>query len=185
MPMTYTEEQQKQRVERKAKRFWVVLILAFFALDISIAAIAISMAAGDPSFRSIPGYGNRAVAWDERQALKDAWDKHQWTTTIDRVPGSTNQIVISIKNSDQSPVTGCKGHAKLFHFTRVAQQVRGELSEVEPGRYLVNVDVAKPGLWNIELNLETADHVACSYEQTLQWSDAIPIPIAKNHGTPE
>ena len=55
------------------------MILGFFAIDLAIAAIAITMAAGDPSFRSIPGYGERAVAWDERQALRDAWQQKKVT----------------------------------------------------------------------------------------------------------
>ncbi len=53
--------------EAGSRRFWITLILGFFAIDITIAVVAITMAAGDPSFRSIPGFGKRSVQWSERQ----------------------------------------------------------------------------------------------------------------------
>ena len=40
--------------EAGSRRFWITVILGFFAIDITIAVVAITMAAGDPSFRSIP-----------------------------------------------------------------------------------------------------------------------------------
>ena len=71
--------------ERNSKWFWVCVICGFFAIDFSIAAIAISMAAGDPSFRSSPGYGERAVAWDVRQKRKEGSSKLGWEIDLQRV----------------------------------------------------------------------------------------------------
>lgn len=163
-------ENEVKRTERKSKRFWVFLIVGFFAMDFAIAAIAITMAAGDPSFRSIPGYGERAVAWDERQALNDAWLNKKWNIEIRRSDAQSDSLELVITTSANEPVTGCSGEVKLFHYTRVAKQQTATISEQTPGHYIAKVDVAKPGLWSVELNLVTADQEHCWYEQVLDLS---------------
>ena len=165
-------ERDYQRVETKARSFWVLMILGFFAIDLSIAVIAITMAVADPSFRSIPGYGERAVAWDERRALNDAWQKQNWHIEVNRVGSHSDAIELVVTDADDRPVTGCIGSVNLFHFTRVAQQVIGKLNEVAAGRYRAKVDVAKPGLWNLELDLIASDGKHYFFEQHLEWNDS-------------
>ena len=176
-------ERDSKRLERNSRTFWILMILGFFAIDLSIAAIAITMAAGDPSFRSIPGYGARAVAWDERRALKVAWQKQEWQIAIDRVGDISNTIEIAITKANHEPVSGCKGSVTLFHYTRVAQQVVGVLSEIEPGRYRANVDVARSGLWNLELDVTTPDGSCCSYERCIEWNEFQTKALSEQRAT--
>jgi nitrogen fixation protein FixH len=161
-------ENKASRLERRSKSFWVMLILGFFGMDLTIAAIAISMAAADPSFRSIPGYGERAVAWDERQQLKAAWSNKNWKIEIMRPNAQHDGIRLSIRNQQDEPVSGYTGHVSLFHYTRVATQVRGSLHELSPGCYEAEVDVRKPGLWNLEVELTSPDNEHLWYEQSLE-----------------
>jgi nitrogen fixation protein FixH len=166
-----------KRSESRSRRFWVVLILAFFGLDISIAIIAISMAAGDPSFRSIPGFGARAVAWDERRALKENLQNRRWKLDVQRSFPDADAIEIQIVSEANEPITGCSGTVCVFHFTRVALQTRAELKEVEPGRYTAAVNVSKPGMWNVELDLIAPDQQRCWYENAFDWSPSVAVPI--------
>jgi hypothetical protein len=69
--------------EKNSRRFWVLFVLGFFAIDLTIAVIAISMAAGDPSFRSIPGFGERSVHWDERQQKQKLLEELGWSIELD------------------------------------------------------------------------------------------------------
>ena len=39
-------ERDSKRLERNSRTFWILMILGFFAIDLSIAAIAITMAVG-------------------------------------------------------------------------------------------------------------------------------------------
>jgi len=172
-------ERNTKRTERNSRTFWILMILGFFAIDLAIAAIAITMAAGDPSFRSIPGYGERAVAWDERQALRDAWQNKQWHIAIQRVGNRLDALEIAITDRNNAPVSGCIGSVRLFHYTRVAQQVAATFSEIDPGRYQAKVDVAKPGLWSFELELTSPDGQRCSYEQAIEWNE--PTEVAPRH----
>ena len=160
---------QIDKSERKSKRFWVCIIFGFFAMDFTIAAIAISMAAGDPSFRSIPGYGERAVAWDIRRERKAASQKLGWQVTVQRAEPHRDAIDIWILDAEGRPVTGCTGTVQLFHFTRVAEQMRCELMELEPGWYQAKIDVSKPGRWHMDLELHASGHRDFWDERTLDW----------------
>jgi nitrogen fixation protein FixH len=157
------------RQERKSRRFWVLLIFGFFSLDIAIAVIAISMAAGDPSFRSIPGFGERAVAWDQRQSLKEAWNKQGWKIDIARVLPSMDAVEIVLKDSAGKPVSGCTGSVTMFHYTRVATQWKAAITEAQPGLYLAKIDVSKPGMWSLEIDMVTEDQEKCWFEKSFDW----------------
>ncbi len=138
-------------------------------MDFSIAAIAISMAAGDPSFRSIPGYGERAVAWDVRQKRKEDSRKLGWKIDLQRVEPLRDAIEMRIVNAENAPVTGCTGSLRLFHFTRVAEQFQSQLSEIEPGLYRAKVNVAKLGRWQLELKIHADGNQHFWDERTLDW----------------
>lgn len=157
--------------ERKSRRFWVLVIVGFFSLDIVIAIIAISMAAGDPSFRSIPGFGERAVAWDQRQALKEVWEKQGWTAQVSRAGSKMQEIELVLQTADGQPVVGCQGSMTMFHYTRVAVQLKSPLVEREPGRYRASIEATKPGMWNMEVDLLTPNQETCWYEQSFDWPD--------------
>jgi len=164
--------------ENSARRFWTSLICGFFAIDFTIAAIAITMAAGDPSFRSIPGYGERAVAWDVRQERKRISKDLGWKVELSRVEPGRDAIQVVVRDAANEPVTACKGSVRMFHFTRVAEQLRGEFTEIEPGVYRVSIDVAKPGRWQMELEIHADGNRNYWDEQTLNWFDASDVGSA-------
>ena len=157
--------------ERSAMRFWTCVICGFFAIDFAVAAIAISMVAGDPSFRSIPGYGERAVAWDVRQEGKRTSKELGWSVRLKRVEPSRDAIEVVVKDAANEPVIGGRGAVRMFHFTRVAEQMRGELVEIEPGVYRATIDVSKPGRWQMDLELHADGDRNFWDEQTLNWFD--------------
>ncbi len=148
-------------------------------MDFSIAAIAISMAAGDPSFRSIPGYGERAVAWDVRQKRKEVSRRLGWKIDLQRVEPLHDTVEIRISNAANGPVTGCTGSLRLFHFTRVAEQFQSPLHEIEPGLYLAQVNVAKLGRWQMELEIHAEGDQHFWEERTLEWFE----PTSQDSGS--
>ena len=160
---------QLAKRERNSKWFWVCLICSFFAMDFTIAAIAISMAAGDPSFRSIPGYGERAVAWDVRRQRKEDSQKLGWKLEVQRVEPGRNAIDVTILDADNEPVTGCAGSLRLFHYTRVADQFQCELHEIEPGHYRAKIDVSKLGRWHLEMEIHATGDRHYWDDLTLNW----------------
>ena len=168
---TISRSAQLAKSERRSRRFWVSVICGFFAIDFTIAAIAISMAAGDPSFRSIPGYGERAVSWDVRQKRKQLSRELGWNTKLQRAEPLHDALELTITDAANEPVSGCSGTVRIFHYTRVAQQLQADWVEQEPGRYIARVDVAKPGLWQLEMELHKGPDQSFWSEKTLNWSD--------------
>lgn len=160
---------QLAKRERRSMRFWVFFICCFFAIDFTVAAIAISMAAGDPSFRSIPGYGERAVAWDVRQARKQASKELGWKVQVERSGPNLSEMIVTVSDAENNPVVDCTGLARMFHFTRVAEQFEGKLIETAPGVYRVPIDVSKAGRWQLDLEIRASGDRQFWDERTLNW----------------
>jgi nitrogen fixation protein FixH len=139
--------------ERRSKIFWVTIILAFFALDIAIAVIAIVMAAGDPSFRPMPDYGDRSVTWEAHHQDRVNSEKLGWSIEASVIEPDRKAIEFIVTDRDGNPVDRALGIASAYHLTRVAEQKHAEIVETVPGRYVAEIDCQRPGLWKIDLRL--------------------------------
>ncbi len=139
--------------ERNARRFWISIVLAFFSLDISIAVVAIVMAAGDPSFRPMPDYGDQSVTWESHHQERLSSEKLGWTVEVLPVEPDRQAIDFVVLDREGKPVCGAGGKASAYHLTRVAQQQHSAVEEIEPGRYQAHIDCHQLGLWKIELHL--------------------------------
>lgn len=153
--------------EAGSRRFWITLILGFFAIDITIAVVAITMAAGDPSFRSIPGFGKRSVQWSERQQGLKQFKESGLRVEIGHDKSTDEMLVLNVTNANGEHVSGLKWTVELFHFTRVAEQQRVEMVE-QDGFYSAAVRLIKPGFWHFELS-GSVDGKAVWMEQTIEW----------------
>ncbi|MCU0718980.1 MAG: FixH family protein [Pirellula sp.] len=153
--------------EAGSRRFWVSLILGFFAIDITIAVVAISMAAGDPSFRSIPGFGKRSVQWAERQQSLKHFKASGLQVEIDQDKSTSELLVLNITDKDGKHVSGLNWTVEVFHFTRVAEQQRVEVVERD-GVYTAALAMNKPGFWHLELSA-TVDGKTLWMERTVDW----------------
>jgi nitrogen fixation protein FixH len=139
--------------ERRSRVFWITFILGFFALDISIAVIAIVMAAGDPSFRPMPDYGDRSVAWEVHHQERISSEKLGWSVSVSAVEPDRQTVDFIIVDRAGASVEGGSGDASGYHLTRVAEQQHSKLTEIEPGRYRASLNCQRPGLWKLDLRL--------------------------------
>lgn len=153
--------------EASSRRFWVSLILGFFAIDLTIAVVAITMAAGDPSFRSIPGFGRRSVQWSERQQSLKHFKESGFDVEIDQKASTSELLILRITDRDGNHVSGLNWTIEVFHFTRVAEQQRIDLVERD-GVYTAALTMKKPGFWHMELS-GLVDGKSIWMERTLDW----------------
>ncbi len=154
--------------EKSSRNFWIFLILAFFAIDLTIAVIAISMAAGDPSFRSIPGFGERSVHWDERRNQHERLVSLGWSIQVDKSRSGKDSLAIEITDRQGKPVDGISLQVNLFHYTRVAEQQKAHFRSVD-SMYIAPVKLSKPGLWHIDLDGTTPEGERIWSQLTLDW----------------
>jgi nitrogen fixation protein FixH len=182
--MTYADSHQSEVVqERRSKCFWVTIILAFFAMDIAIAVIAIVMAASDPSFRPMPDYGDRSVSWEVHHQDRVNSGKLGWSIEVSVSQPDRKEIAFVVKDRYGHPVHGAFGKTSAYHLTRVAEQQHAELIETDAGKYLAKIDCQRPGLWRIDVRLtrnrdSTAGAQSVSeaadvfvYESTIEFPD--------------
>ncbi len=80
---------------------------------------------------------------------------------------------------DRASVTGCTGSLRLFHFTRVAEQFQSPLREIEPGLYHAQINVAKLGRWQMELEIHAEGDQHFWEERTLEWIE----PTSQDSGS--
>jgi len=158
--------------ERRSKYFWITVILCFFALDITIAVIAIVMAAGDPSFRPMPDYGDKSVAWEVHHQDRVNSEKLGWSVDISVVEPDRQAIEFVVKDRAGSAVEQAFGNASAYHLTRVAQQQHSKTEEFEPGRYRARIDCQRPGLWKIDLRLNRTPEFATKSRESSNVGDA-------------
>ena len=78
-----TMEPVDQRSERRAKRFWISLVLMLFAIQFTIGSVAIHYATSNPSMVVIPDYHEAALNWDAHQHLHTAANRLGWKIGID------------------------------------------------------------------------------------------------------
>lgn len=154
--------------ERRSRRFWVMVVLAFFSLDIVIASIAIYLATRDPSFRPMPDYGDQNVSWEERHQERIRSDKLGWTVEISPVEPGRNAMQIVAQDSFGNPVTGATGTISAYHFTRVTELTRSSLVEVAPGLYHSTIDCSRNGMWKVELRINNGEEHFL-YENSLEF----------------
>lgn len=139
--------------ERRSKYFWITLILGFFALDLTIAIIAIVMAAGDPSFRPMPDYGDRSVEWEVHHQARLSAAKLGWSVSVSAVEPDRKSIDYFVVDRIGVPIVKASGSTRAYHLTRVSQEQTSPIEEIEPGRYRARIDCKRPGLWKIELRM--------------------------------
>jgi nitrogen fixation protein FixH len=155
-------------MEAASRRFWVSFVLMFFVIDIAIAVTAIVMAIGDASFKSIPGFGERSVHWDEQQIQQAALEKLGWSIKCQDRESSSNKIVVRIEDQADKSIEVEHLRITLFHYTRVSEQ-QTTIGVWNQGRYEADVDLSKFGLWHIEYEGITKDGTQFWTQQTLDW----------------
>ncbi|MBM3963601.1 MAG: hypothetical protein FJ308_00825 [Planctomycetes bacterium] len=160
-----------KNTERRAARFWTVFILGLMGINLGVAAMAIWMAAGDPSFRPMPEYGEHAIDWQSRKNLQAKSDGLRWKSSIERsqVPQG---IVIQLADASGAPVVGCTGSIHAYHFTsaNAHQKVRITPIADQPGCYLAPLDVSLDGRWQVTVELERGPDEKFFFDSTMNWN---------------
>lgn len=143
-----------QERERNAQRWWLGGITLFFAVQIVIWAVAITLTHRDPSHAVIPGYDHAALHWDEQRAGLAASRALGWTAEIRTEPVANrpgqSQVLIRLTDRAGDPVAGAQARFVLFHCARAAVRTETGCTEIEPGLYAAGAIMDRPGLWQIE-----------------------------------
>ncbi len=155
-----TKSDHEITAERKAKRFYIGLVLLLFAIQITILGTALKLAIGDPALAVVPDYHQAALDWDSTHAAAGAAEKMGWSVQVDvsDVADGRGLRAIDLNMNDQNgqPITNLKVLGKVYHHADADQVERFEMQNVGAGRYLAMPPMGRPGLWQLELDIQAA-----------------------------
>ncbi len=140
--------------ERKARRFWVAMILLLLVSQLSIGFMSIYLATKDHAFVVIPDYYEKGLRYDELQALRQQSDALGWTSSntisdeVDAAGFSTLTYVISDRTG--KPVTGLHGEATLYHLSHASPPVTTKIEELSSGVYRATAALNRTGVWQMD-----------------------------------
>lgn len=148
------------RVERRAKRFWVSLVVLLLGMQLVIGGFAIYLATGDPSVAVVPDYHTAALNWDAAKQADLAAARMGWTVDVttsdvadDRGMRATEVVVV---DEAGTPVDTLRINVRAYRHARARDVKTFELPSVGKGRYLALAPVRQPGIWQFDVTIEGA-----------------------------
>ena len=166
---------------------WPVGLGALLCGSIGVCVVTAIVAAGDPSVALEPDYYERAVAWDEAAAARDASRALGWTVTAEVSSpieaSSARHLTLRLTDALGAPVLAERVEVVAFHHARRREAVtlsagtgaaapagRGALLSAGDGSWTWSLGPARAGVWQVRvrairgadaftktLDLETAD----------------------------
>ncbi len=161
---------EMQRVEVRARRVWVSVIVGFLGLQVLIGAASIVLALNDPTVAVIPNYYQSALDWDVTHQARQLTDQLAWQIDYNVIPSDQagqRTLLVSILDRDGKPVSDRNVTAKLFRHARGGVVDKFKLKEIAAGNYQADTKLTEKGLWQVELVIE-GDHGIASLSRELE-----------------
>lgn len=143
--------------EAVARWIWPGLVFALLGMQGILAVVAVTLATGDPAWRVVPHYHDRAIHWDRVATAQAASRQLGWKTDI--TPGASadvyghRDILVALTTADGQPLSGAQVKGELWHHARPGELVELTLQESaeQPGHYSCRARADRSGLWQVEL----------------------------------
>ncbi|QDV42718.1 FixH [Stieleria neptunia] len=155
---TATAIESNETAERRAKRFWIALVVFLFLIQSTIMGLVMHLAIGDPSAAVVPDYHNRALNWDATRRTLEAADRLGWSVTFEAsdVADGRGMRALELKmvDRDGQPLNDLVVSGKLYHHARAGDVHPITLKSVGDGKYLALAPAARSGIWQLELKID-------------------------------
>ena len=135
-----------------AGSWWAFVPVAMLGAMLIGLGVMCWIAVHDPGFSLEHDYYRKAVLYDREIEQKQHNAKLGWQFAIDTSRhGRDVELRASLFDRDHRPITGARVELEAFYNARASDRHTLPLSEVEPGRYVVTLPAARPGLWELRL----------------------------------
>ena len=159
-----------QKLERRARRFWVSVIVGFLGLQVVIGVASIVLALNDPSVAVIPNYHQSALDWDVTHRARQLADQLGWQIDYNIIPAEQageRTLLVTIQDRDGKPQSDLNVSARLYRHARGGNVDQFRLKAIADGNYQANTKLTGQGLWQIELKIE-GDHGIASLSREFE-----------------
>lgn len=140
---------------RRAAWFWGTFVVCFLGMQLTIGAVAIVLATGDPSVAVVPDYYQKALDWDQEMEARRVSELLRWRANIqvgDALSGG-GQRLISVRMTDESGqgLDEMDGRLRLYHHARAGEVQEVVLESMGSGLYQGRCVMSRDGLWEVEM----------------------------------
>jgi len=153
----------KQLAERRAKRFWVSLVVMLLGIQLVIGGVAFHLATGDRTVAVVPNYHQAALHWDETKSARTAAQRNGWIlelTVSDVADGRGMRAVeLQVHHSEPLACDELRVSAIIYHHALALEVQSIDFRSVGNGRYLAMSPMGRAGLWQINLSIEGAEEL--------------------------
>lgn len=153
-----TNAAEEKRAARRAAWFWGTFVVCFLGMQLTIGAVAIVLATGDPSVAVVPDYYQKALDWDQEMEAKRVSDLLRWQADV-QVGESLDKSglrLISVRMTDAAGkgLDKMQGRLRLYHHARAGELQEVVLESMGSGVYQGRCVMSRDGLWEVEMQFE-------------------------------
>ncbi len=152
---------EQKSVERRAKMFWVSLVVMLLGLQLVIGGFAVYLATSDPTVSVIPNYHQTALNWDQQKQTANAADRMGWTIELAASDVADAQgrraLEVAVKDENGNFVDDLDLRATAYHHAAANELRQFNVDSIGGGNYLVLAPLGRPGVWNVEIKIAGAD----------------------------
>jgi nitrogen fixation protein FixH len=158
------------------ERRWPIGLQVMMAVTIGANAVLLFLATRPDASRPLPDWYERAVDWDETQAIQESSRALGWVATWD-VPtgaeytqGMPRPVDLVLKDRHGRPITGLVGQVRAVRPADAALDNEAEIVELPqaPGSYRCLLRFAADGLWELDATVRQGE---------LTWVDSHRLDI--------
>ncbi len=145
----------------KRAQFWASVPAIILVGLIGTQVIVLSRVLSDPSFAVEEDYYQKAVEWDERQAVQRAAEElgFDFEVTLSRLdpPGRLPEarVELAVVSPTAAELSVSAARVVAFHNARAGLRLRAEMQPLEPGRFRAVLPMRRPGLWELRFEVDT------------------------------
>jgi nitrogen fixation protein FixH len=147
-----------EMLEKRAKRFWIALVVLLFIVQSTIMGLVMHLAIGDPAAAVVPDYHRAALNWDQTRRELEAAGRLGWSIQFaaSDIADDRGMRALQMQITDQAgdPIDSLEITGKLYHHADADRVEPVKLNSVGQGNYLSLAPAQRPGIWQLELKLE-------------------------------
>ncbi|QDT09554.1 FixH family protein [Planctomycetes bacterium K23_9] len=151
----------QRSAERRAKYFWVSLVVTLLGIQLVIGFFSIHLATSDPTVSVIPEYHKTALNWDQQKYVSTAADRLGWEIDLvasDVADGQGRRAVeIAVRDENGKTIDNLSLHATAYHHAAATDIRKFSVDSVGNGNYMTLAPLGRSGIWNLEIDIAGAD----------------------------
>lgn len=146
------------------ERRWAVVPVAMLAATLAFAAVAVSMAVGQPGATAVePDYYRRGLHYDDYRRQVEQNGLLRWVVTpaLSASPADPRRARLEIAVADRHGVaiTDAQVTAEVIPISNADRRVTLTLHEAGEGRYAADVPLRTGGQWEVRVEIRAGEQV--------------------------